>query len=137
MQTRFICPHCAEEIFSWDSRSLNGLPIVCPHCGHGALTSPNEKEGEAFIVYSKPTTILWLAVRWVVIGGFCLTLLASALAILVIDTQHSLPVKVSISLLLLVACALFTHIAIYGRLHKHSQLKDDRKAHKTRVRSIR
>ena len=137
MQTRFICPHCAEEIFSWDSRSLNGLPIVCPHCGHGTLTSPNEKEGEAFIVYSKPTTILWLAVRWVVIGGFCLTLLASALAILVIDTQHSLPVKISISLLLLVACALFTHIAIYGRLHKHSQLKDDRKAHKTRIRSIR
>jgi DNA-directed RNA polymerase subunit RPC12/RpoP len=137
MQTKFICPHCSEEIFSWGSISLDGVPIACPHCGRGSLTSPHEEESDAFAIYSKPVTILWLAVRWLFVGGGCLILLLSAFAILFVDVRLSLLAKLPISLMLIMFGIFLAHVAAYGKLSKYSKFGEDAKAHKARIESIK
>lgn len=100
------------------------------------MASPDERADEAFIVYSKPTTLVWLVVRWITVGGFSVILLACAFVVLLVDSALSLPTRVAASVLSLLAAAACLHIAVYGRLRKHSQLEDDRKAHRVRIRSL-
>jgi DNA-directed RNA polymerase subunit RPC12/RpoP len=137
MQTRFNCHYCGKEIFSWESRTLHGIPISCPHCEHGALVSPLDESGEAFIVYSKPATILWLTIRWLVVGGFSLFLFGASIAVFILYPQHPILYRASAALILLITSASLVHICIYGRLRKYGKFEHDREAHRIRLRSLK